>query len=98
MSNKLARYKDEKVLTFISEWFKDIHQNDFYELGKYKVLEDLYQSYHEFTTPMSYVEYRMDMSTFAKCLIACKILDIGGRFRYAPDYQPAPSAITRATA
>lgn len=98
MSNKVARYKDEKTLQFISEWFKDIHDNDFYFSGQFVGLLDLYQTYHEFTTPQAYADYRMDASTFAKCLVACKILDIGGRFRYAPDYEPAPSAITRATA
>lgn len=98
MVNKLAAYKDEQILTFISEWFADVHGNNFYSDERFVTLIDLYQSYCEFTLPMVHYELRMDINTFAKCVVACKILDIGGRFRYAPTYEPAPSAITRATA
>lgn len=98
MANTLAKYKDPEVLQFLSDWFEDVHGNSFARDGEFVTLADLYQTYHEYTVPIQYTRFRMDINTFAKCVVACKILDIGGRFRYQPTYDPAPSAITRATA
>lgn len=98
MSNKLARYKDPEVLAFISKWFAEVHDNQFHREDRFVGLTDLYQSYHEYTMPIKCTAFRMDINMFAKCIVACKILDIGGRFRHVPTYEPAPSAITRATA
>lgn len=98
MSNKLALYKNPEVIAVVNEWFQTTHDNDFYEPAKILGVADMYQSYHHFTLPIQYTHYRMDINMFAKCLAAAKILDIGGRWRYAENYQPSKYELTRATA
>ena len=96
--NKLAKYKDPEILSLVSQWFEEIYGTEASADEGFLSLEDLYQSFTEYTLEPKYTHQRLDINQFAKCIVACKILDIGGRFRYAPTYQPAVSAITRATA
>lgn len=99
MSNTLAVYRNPDILTLVSQWFSDTYGvTASKQGGGFLTIRDLYQSFSEYTIAPKYADRRLNMSEFAKCIVACKILDIGGRYRYVPDYEPAPSAITRATA
>lgn len=94
MSNKLAVYDNPDVLRVVAGWFERKHQNSFPGASLY----DMYQSYSEYTLSPRLVYQRMDVSSFAKCLVACKIIDVNGGWSYEPDYTPKRYEITRATA
>ena len=98
MPNKLAPYKNPEILELVSTWFEQCYGVEAYDNDRFVTIEDLYQSFSEYTVDPKYVHQRLNINEFAKCIVACKILDIGGRFRYEPSYEPAVSAITRATA
>ena len=98
MSNTLAVYKNPEVLETVMDWFQATYGNLAVDYSRFLGVQDLYQSYHEYTTDPKYVFKRLNVNEFAKCLVACRIIDIGGSFRLIPNYEPAPSAITRATA
>jgi hypothetical protein len=98
MPNKLAKYKDPETLALVSNWFKEIYGDEAHADTGFLTIHDLYQSFSEYTIEERYLHQRMNVNEFAKCVVACRILDIGGRFRYQPTYEPAVSAITRATA
>ena len=95
MPNRLASYKNPEILEVVATWFERKHNND---IDYFVTLAELYQSYYEFTLPPMYTFQRLNINEFAKCLVACKIIDIGGKYTHLPDHIPAPSAITRATA
>lgn len=97
MANKTAVYRDEHILGVVEAWFKEAHNNEYGEKGVFVTVHDLYQSYCEYTIGREYISARMTMSQFAKCLAACKIVDIGGRWRYIKEYQPTNYDLTRAT-
>lgn len=93
-----APYKNPKILALVSQWFEETYGTEASAEDGFLTVKDLYQSFSEYTLDPKYIHERLNVNEFAKCIVACKILDIGGRFRYAPTYDPAPSAITRATA
>lgn len=96
--NSYAPYKNPEILALVSRWFKEIYGETAAKEDGFLTVADLYQSFTEYTLDPKYAHQRLNINEFAKCIVACKILDIGGRFRLAPSYKPAPSAITRATA
>lgn len=96
--NKIAPYKNPEILALVSRWFEETYGDVAAKDDGFLTVHDLYQSFSEYTVDPKYIHQRLNASEFAKCIVACKILDIGGRFRVAPTYEPAPSAITRATA
>lgn len=98
MPNKLAPYKNPEILELVFQWFETTYGNEAISPSGFLTIEDLYQNFSEYTVDPKYVHQRLNINEFAKCIVACKILDIGGRFRYEPSYEPARSAITRATA
>lgn len=98
MGNRTARYDSEYTLSVIRLWFKQNHENKYKRDNAPVSLEDLFQSYHRFTASPSRAFDRMDIHTFAKCLVACKILDMGGYWELRPNYTPKRYEITRATA
>lgn len=93
-----AAYKNPEILALVSAWFKETYGEEASAEGGFLTVKDLYQSFSEYTLDPKYIHQRLNINEFAKCIVACKILDIGGRFRYVESYDPAPSAITRATA
>lgn len=95
--NRLAPYKNPEILALVSEWFEATYGTEASRENGFLTVQDLYQSFSEYTLDPRYINQRLNASEFAKCVVACKILDIGGRFRLTPHYQPAVSAITRAT-
>lgn len=97
MPNKLAPYKNPKILELVSKWFEVTYGEEAISPNGFITVEDLYQNFSEYTLDPRYVRSRLNINEFAKCIVACKILDIGGRFVHRPEYEPAPSAITRAT-
>lgn len=97
MPNKLAPYKNPDTLKLVAKWFEKTYGEEAVAVGKFLTVEDLYQNFSEYTLNPRYIHQRLDINQFAKCIVACKILDIGGRFVHRPEYEPAPSAITRAT-
>ena len=97
MPNKLAPYKNPETLALVSQWFKETYGDTAGKKDGWLTVADLYQSFSEYTVDPRYIHQRLNVNEFAKCIVACKILDIGGRFRYVPSYRPAPSAVTRAT-
>jgi hypothetical protein len=96
--NSYAPYKNPDILAVVSQWFEETYGTTAHKENGFLTVHDLYQSYSEYTLDPKYLHYRLNVNEFAKCIVACKILDIGGRFRYAPSYVPTVSAITRATA
>lgn len=94
MANKLAAYKNPDTLQFVRSALEPFLSDP---PTVHPTLADLYQHYHEYTTPPEYDRYRMDGATFAKCVVACRIVDTGGGFRYVDSYKPARSAIAYAT-
>ena len=98
MSNTLAVYKNQEILALVAKWFEETYGHEAHLEKGYMTVEDLYQSFSEYTIAPQFIRQRLNINEFAKCIVACKILDIGGRFRLVPTYEPAPSAITRATA
>lgn len=91
MSNKTALYKNEHILNVISGWFNNTPPTQ-----DARTLPQLFQLYHEYTTDPNLTFARMSINDFAKCLVACKIIDISGKFTYIPEYTPSKSAVTRA--
>lgn len=98
MANRLAVYDNPEVLRLVSEWFKVTYGVTAHAEVGFLTIRDLYQSFSEYTIGRAFIDRRLNLSEFAKCVVACKILDIGGRFVYVPTYEPIRSAITRATA
>jgi len=98
MTNKLAVYKNAEILALVSKWFSETYGESAYKEDGFLSVRDLYQSFSEYTLDRRFIDKRMNLNEFAKCIVACKILDIGGRFRYVPNYEPRPTAITKATA
>ena len=98
MANKLAVYNNPEVLAIVSEWFEKTYGKVAAVDNGFLTVKDLYQSFSEYTVDPKYLQQRLNLNEFAKCIVACKILDIGGRFVHRPEYEPAVSAITRATA
>jgi len=98
MSNTLAVYKNPDILALVAKWFKETYGQIAALDDGFLTVKDLYQSYSEYTIDPKYIHQRLNLNEFAKCIVACKILDIGGRFIHRPEYEPAVSAITRATA
>lgn len=98
MPNRLASYKNPEILELVSTWFKTTYGETAQKQSGFLTVADLYQSFSEYTISPEYAQYRLNIQEFAKCLVACRILDIGGVFMYRPEYEPKPSAITRATA
>lgn len=98
MPGRLAPYKNPEVLEVVSQWFKETYGETAQKRNKVLIVYDLYQSYCEYTIRPEYTHQRLNASEFAKCIVACKILDIGGVFQHRPTYEPAVSAVTRATA
>lgn len=96
--NNYAPYKNREILDLVSKWFAETYGETAAKEDGFLTVHDLYQSYSEYTLDPKYIHMRLNVNEFAKCIVACKILDIGGRFRHAPSYRPTPSAITRATA
>lgn len=98
MSNSVAVYRDPVILALVSKWFEDTYGVSASSGDGYLMIVDLYQSFSEYTIGRQFAYQRLNIDQFAKCLVACKIIDIGGRFRVVPTYQPSNSAITRAKA
>lgn len=98
MAGKIAAYDTPRTKEVVAQWFEEKHDNEFRLDDRLATIADLFQSFHEYTTPIVYTYERMDVSTFAKCLVACKIIDVGGWWVYRPDYTPLRYEITRATA
>lgn len=98
MANKLAVYNNPYILAVVSRWFEETYGKVAALDNGFLTVRDLYQSYSEYTVSPEFIHERLNLSEFAKCIVACRILDIGGRFVYRPEYKPAISAITRATA
>jgi len=92
-----AAYKNPETLAVLLRWFEQTYGTTASKEDGYLTIQDLYQSYCEYTIDPLYVSQRLNINEFAKCVVACRILDIGGQFVHRPSYQPAPSAITRAT-
>lgn len=61
MANKVAAYRNEEILDFISKWFSTEFDNGLSREGEFVTVADLYQYYHEFTTPADLVRFRMDI-------------------------------------
>ena len=98
MSNTLAVYRNPEILELVSTWFQETYGEVAYTKNGFMSVRDLYQSFCDYTINPQFADRRLNLNEFAKVIVACKILDIGGRFKYVPTYEPAPSAITRATA
>ena len=98
MSNTLAVYRNPEILALVSKWFEETYGKVAALDNGFLTVKDLYQSFSEYTVDPKFIRQRLNLNEFAKCIVACKILDIGGRFVYRPEYEPAVSAITRATA
>jgi hypothetical protein len=98
MANRLAVYNNPEILAMVSRWFKETYGEVAALDNGFLTVKNLYQSYSEYTIAPEFIHERLNLSEFAKCIVACKILDIGGRFMYRPEYEPAISAVTRATA
>lgn len=98
MPNTLAVYRNPDILALVSKWFEETYGETASKDNGFLTVRDLYQSFSEYTIDPKYVDVRLNVNEFAKVIVACKILDIGGRFRYMPEYEPAVSAVTRATA
>lgn len=92
MTNRKAKYDDEKTLKIIREWFEN--QGTFN--GN---LKELYQSYYEYVVAPEYVFERMDIHTFAKCLVACRIIEVvQNHWALRENYTPKRYEIVKATA
>lgn len=98
MPNRLASYKNPETLELVHRWFKTTYGNTAQKDRGFYTVSELYQSFSEYTIDPEYADRRLNLQEFAKCLVACKIIDIGGVFMHRPEYAPKPSAITRATA
>lgn len=61
------------------------------------VLEDLYELYYRWAGKWENRFYRINFDQFAKCVMAARIMDIGGRWRMATDWNPTPGQIRRVT-
>jgi len=94
MTNRLAPYKDPRILHTVTTWWDTripqdaVFFNDLFADYTRKQLDD-YNLPHILTT-----------AQFAKCLTALGILHLGnGIWRQSPDWHPDPasSTVTRAT-
>jgi len=108
MANKLAPYKDEAIIKAINKWWRETYpfneahvdnHRDFSTFEELKVLtiSDLYQSYYIWCEPIKNANFRLTKDQFAKCLMAARIIDIGGRWRQATDWEPTEGQIRRVT-
>jgi len=99
MANKLAHYKDPEFIAFMREWFQAEFNGDWHKPNEAVYTLDLYQKYHEYTTPAELYDKRVDYALFVKCLRASGIIDIGGRWRLLEDPSIlSPKSIHRLTA
>jgi hypothetical protein len=61
------------------------------------VIDDLYELYYRWAGDWHHRFYRLNFDQFAKCVMAAKIMDIGGKWRMATDWNPTPDQIRRVT-
>ena len=85
MANKLAHYKDPEFISFMREWFQAEFNGDWHKPNYAIHSLEVYQRYHEYTTPTELYDKRVDYARFVKCLRASGIIDIGGRWRMLDD-------------
>lgn len=95
MVNRLAPYKDPDFIHFMRDWFEKNYANDAHVPGHVVTALELYQNYHEYTTPSWLYEYRLEFPRFLKVLRACRITDIGGRWQRLDYVTPTERQIRR---
>lgn len=104
----LTPYRDKTVLSTVEDWWDQtypnnkatkpnvIHPDGWFEREPVTILH-LYQSYCEYTLALALYPSRLDLNQFAKCLVACHILDIGtGSWVRSDEWQPKEYELRRA--
>lgn len=94
MSNKQAPYKDQKRMRSIRDWWTITYPDN----RAQATMIELYFSYQQYAgLDVSHVSF-IDPNQFAKCLVAAKIADTGGRYAMIDIWEPKAYEIARAKA
>lgn len=94
MTNRLAPYKDPRILHTVTTWWDTRPPQDTVSFN------DLFASYTRKQLDDYNLQHILTTAQFAKCLTQCSILHLGnGLWRQSPDWHPDPtsSTVTRAT-
>lgn len=110
MGNKLAAWKESALIEAVDKWWHETYpfneaNADNHPTGQRAYprhipvlkLGDLYQSYYMRTVAPNMAAFRLSQEEFAKCLMAAKIMDIGGKWRQATEWEPTEDQIRRVT-
>jgi len=95
MTNRLAPYKDPRILHTVTTWWETTNQPE-----DRRTYGDLFASYTRKQLDDYNLPHILTTAQFAKCLTQCSILHLGnGIWRQSPDWHPDPasSTVTRAT-
>lgn len=104
----LVPYRRTEILDVVSAWWVSTYPDGKAEFPSTSLPDGwsernpltvlhLYQSYCEFTLAKQHFDKRLDLSQFAKCLVACAITDIGsGSWRHLPNWVPKDYELRRA--
>ena len=101
MANKQAAWLDETIIEAVDTWWHKqfpLNEANYINANRTVTVEDLYHSYYDWATQWERRAYRVNLDQFAKCLMAARIMDIGGIWRQAAEWNPTADQIRRVTA
>lgn len=106
MANRVAAWQNPSIVGAVDSWWKDqfpYNEANATTVAAYKAVPtvtimDLYDLYYSWADNWRYRSFRLNFDQFAKCLMAARVMDIGGGiWRQAVDWEPTADQIRRVT-
>lgn len=98
MANKLAPYKDERILGVIKAWWDDVDGRCNPMARQPQTVMSLYRAFLEATGTKPWDDGFVDRDQFAKCLVALRIANTGPYWQHLPEWIPKTYELTKAKA